>query len=199
MLNTGVLIARIDGLEGRPIEYDVAMILADCKKALSAPPLTLAEMVNRFLAWKLPTDFRPDAGISFKPNYNQHTPWPAKHEPVGTNLFTADQARAMFEHCLRAENTPKVGEPQMERCQDMDGKHGEVCWRLEGHSGEHLFGSTVAALISERCTVCDGAGEAIINPGSGDPWLDKAVNCPECGGSGRLPQDETKNAQAADV
>ena len=60
----------------------------------------VAAMVNRFLAWKLPADFLPDCGISFKPEYNQHTPWPAKHEPVGTNLFTADQARAMFEHCL---------------------------------------------------------------------------------------------------
>jgi hypothetical protein len=60
----------------------------------------IAAMVNRFLAWRLPEHFRPDAGISFTPDYNQHTPWPAKHEPVGTNLFTADQAREMFEHCL---------------------------------------------------------------------------------------------------
>jgi hypothetical protein len=25
-----------------------------------------------------------------------------------------------------------------------DGRYGEVCWRLAGHSGEHLFGSTAA-------------------------------------------------------
>ena len=26
------------------------------------------EMVNRFLGWKLPKDFAPDGGISFKPS-----------------------------------------------------------------------------------------------------------------------------------
>ena len=81
----------------------------------------VAAMVNRFLAWKLPADFRPDCGISFKPEYNQHTPWPAKHEPFGTNLFTADQARAMFEHCLpeqlRAAPTPQpVAQPEQCDC-----------------------------------------------------------------------------------
>lgn len=57
-------------------------------------------MVNRFLQWKLPEDFRPDAGISFKPDFNEHTPHPMKHEPVGTNLFTASQAEAMVRFIL---------------------------------------------------------------------------------------------------
>ena len=52
-------------------------------------------MVNRFLQWKLPDDFSPDAGISFKPTFNEHTPHPMRHEPVGTNLFTATKAEAM--------------------------------------------------------------------------------------------------------
>lgn len=56
-------------------------------------------MVYRFLGWKLPANFGPDAGISFKPYVPQQTPdsplWPS-----GTNLFTVDQARAMFEHAL---------------------------------------------------------------------------------------------------
>jgi hypothetical protein len=65
------------------------------------------EMVNRFLCWKLPVDFHPDAGISFTPEYNQNTPYPAKHEPVGTNLFSADQARQMLEHVL-ANDTETV-------------------------------------------------------------------------------------------
>jgi len=49
------------------------------------------EMVNRFLSWKLPDDFAPDAGITFEPSRD----W-----PIGTNLFTAQQARAMLEHVL---------------------------------------------------------------------------------------------------
>jgi hypothetical protein len=61
------------------------------------------KMVDRFLGWKLPKDFCPDAGISFKPEYNaeymasQGKP-PMRHEPVGTNLFTADQAREMIKY-----------------------------------------------------------------------------------------------------
>lgn len=53
--------------------------------------------VNKFLGWKLPSNFAPDCGISFKPknDFNQH-----QYEPVGTNLFTAEQAKAMFEYCL---------------------------------------------------------------------------------------------------
>jgi hypothetical protein len=58
------------------------------------------EMVNRFLCWKLPQDFAPDCHISFKlpdPILNPNPSW-----PVGTNLFSAEQARAMLEHVLGA-------------------------------------------------------------------------------------------------
>jgi len=57
-------------------------------------------MVDRFLGWKLPANFAPDAGISFKAEYNEHTPWPARHEPTGTNLFDKEQARQMVEYML---------------------------------------------------------------------------------------------------
>lgn len=63
------------------------------------------EMVSRFLSWKLPEDFHPDAGISFSPHYNVEynaklgLP-PQRHDPIGTNLLTATQARAMLEHVL---------------------------------------------------------------------------------------------------
>lgn len=50
--------------------------------------------VDRFLSWKLPDDFYPDAGISFEKPEN-----PEWH-PVGTNLFHAEQAKAMFEFAL---------------------------------------------------------------------------------------------------
>lgn len=57
-------------------------------------------MVDRFLSWKLPFNFSPDAGISFKAAFNEHTPHPMRHEPVGTNLFSADQATAMVRHMI---------------------------------------------------------------------------------------------------
>lgn len=56
------------------------------------------EMVDRFLGWKLPEDFNPDCGISFKREFNEYTAHPMKNEPIGTNLFDAIQARAMLEH-----------------------------------------------------------------------------------------------------
>ena len=48
-------------------------------------------MVGRFLGWKLPKDFAPDAGISF----NEGAWWPS-----GTNLFHAGQAKEMLEHVV---------------------------------------------------------------------------------------------------
>src|SRR5579872_860838 len=35
-------------------------------------------IVNRFLQWRLPEDFNPDGGISFKRMFNEKTPWPMK-------------------------------------------------------------------------------------------------------------------------
>jgi hypothetical protein len=60
----------------------------------------ISYMVARFLQWRLPENFNPDAGISFKPNFNEHTAYPMKHEPVGTNLFDATQAEAMVRYLI---------------------------------------------------------------------------------------------------
>lgn len=74
-------------------------------------------MVSRFLGWKLPKDFSPDCGIAFKAVYNETSSFgPSTHEPVGTNLFSAEQARAMLEHVLATEQgqrrePPFDGEP----------------------------------------------------------------------------------------
>ncbi len=72
--------------------------------------------VNRFLIWKLPENFNPDAGISFSPStcgmsYTNY--W-----PIGTNLFTADQAEAMFRYCLEeTEAAPTTPTPDPQLCQ----------------------------------------------------------------------------------
>jgi hypothetical protein len=65
-------------------------------------------MVDRFLGWKLPDNFNPDAGISFKKTFNEHTAHPMKHEPSGTNLFDATQADAMVRYMT--EGMPVSGE-----------------------------------------------------------------------------------------
>ncbi len=63
------------------------------------------EMVGRFLSWKLPKDFSPDAGISFNPtkpfegDERGNSWW-----PMGTNLLHAAQAEEMVRHML----TPNV-------------------------------------------------------------------------------------------
>lgn len=54
------------------------------------------EMVSRFLGWELPQDFAPDCYVTFdKTRAIFNKGW-----PVGTNLLSADQARAMLEHVL---------------------------------------------------------------------------------------------------
>lgn len=55
-------------------------------------------MVDRFLGWKLPDYFCPDCYIRFySVDAQQNGSW-----PIGANLLTADQAKAMFEYCLAA-------------------------------------------------------------------------------------------------
>lgn len=63
-------------------------------------PDQIKHMVDRFLSWKLPSDFTPDAGISFKAEFNEHTAHLMKHEPTGTNLFDYRQAEAMVQHMI---------------------------------------------------------------------------------------------------
>ena len=66
----------------------------------------ISTMVDRFLGWKLPKTFGPDCGISFKPSngmtreeaYDKVGWW-----PIGTNLFTATEAREMLEHVLAGD------------------------------------------------------------------------------------------------
>lgn len=76
----------------------------------------IKHMVDRFLGWKLPDNFSPDAGISFKADYNEHTAYPAKHVPSGTNLFDATQADAMVRYMI--EGMPALSAPRVEPVAD---------------------------------------------------------------------------------
>lgn len=66
-------------------------------------------MVGRFLGWKLPADFAPDCGISFKRESDYEHPEFGRHkfEPVGTNLFHAGQAEEMLRHVV-GEGAPAL-------------------------------------------------------------------------------------------
>ena len=56
----------------------------------------LDEMVKRFLGWKLPQSFGPDCFISFdRVKALANNSW-----PIGTNVFTAEEAYTLFKHAL---------------------------------------------------------------------------------------------------
>lgn len=68
-------------------------------------------MVSRFLSWTLPKDFAPDGRVKFDrvflvfDGFDGAKPIdisdaPDHYWPTGTNLFTAEQAKAMIEHML---------------------------------------------------------------------------------------------------
>lgn len=64
--------------------------------------MNIKRAVSRFLSWRLPDDFAPDGGISFKreSDYDHPQLGRTKFEPVGTNLLHAGQAEAMIKHIL---------------------------------------------------------------------------------------------------
>lgn len=116
--------------EGKPDR--IADLLEEAAAALEQRP-SIKTMVDRFLGWPLPEDFSPDAGISFKPIYNEGTPYQNRHRPIGTNLFNADQARQMFEYLLEtapAPETPTRIADEVLTCQDCgttDGVRNTTC------------------------------------------------------------------------
>lgn len=61
-------------------------------------------MVDRFLGWTLPENFNPDGGVSFKKSRNEHTAYPEKNQPVGTNLLDAVQAEEMVRYMVEGLN-----------------------------------------------------------------------------------------------
>lgn len=96
-------------------------------------------MVDRFLEWRLPENFNPDAGISFKPHFNEHTAHPMNHEPTGTNLFDATQAKEMVRYLLDGMPTEEVwkspvGHPSVEEWADWIVSRHNFCERNAGES-----------------------------------------------------------------
>lgn len=87
------------------------------------PPVeqtTIADMVQRFLCWKLPEDFAPDGGVLFNKTHMGlgmvHIPreYGDSWWPVGTNLLNAEQATVMVKHMLSGMLQPAEKE-ELER------------------------------------------------------------------------------------
>lgn len=80
-------------------ESDAIRCYAAMLEAAPRPvPVQADEMVSRFLSWKLPEDFAPDCHISFDLAAAKSRP---QSWPIGTNLFTAAQAKEMVLHMLK--------------------------------------------------------------------------------------------------
>jgi hypothetical protein len=90
----------------RIAKVQVAILAALDEAGILPTGMTEAQikhMVDRFLGWKLPDDFCPDAGISFKKTHSEQGPHGSqKYEPIGTNLFDATQADAMVRHLVQS-------------------------------------------------------------------------------------------------
>ncbi|MER8540305.1 hypothetical protein NKH17_12700 [Mesorhizobium sp. M1334] len=126
----------------------------------------LKHMVSRFLTWRLPENFNPDGGISFKATFNENTAHPMKHEPFGTNLFDATQATAMVRNMIEGMPLPEapaapVGEKLVEKLKNLlvgtEKKYnltGDI-WFFELW---HALGEAAAALVAPAPTsAVDGA------------------------------------------
>ena len=87
-------------------------------------------MVNRFLGWRLPENFNPDAGISFQPNFNEETAHPMRHEPTGTNLFDATQAEEMVRYLVDGMTLEATPTPE-ELCADCRHPKSDSRFHLE--------------------------------------------------------------------
>src|SRR6185437_14700361 len=77
-------------------------------------------MADRFLGWRLPENFSPDAGISFTAKYTSGG-YPMKHEPSGTNLFDADQAEEMVRYMIDGMPNDAAEPRKTEPDSEMDG------------------------------------------------------------------------------
>ena len=91
-------VERVMQLKMDNADYTEAII-----EAAQLPPsdAQIKYMVDRFLAWRLPENFTPDAGISYDTT--------RKHEPVGTNLLDASQAEQMVRYMVEGINSlPQV-------------------------------------------------------------------------------------------
>lgn len=130
----------------------------------------IKHMVDRFLGWKLPENFNPDGGISFKKTFNEHTDHPMKHEPSGTNLLDAMQAEEMVRYMIEGMPEEAVNPTK---------QHTQKCPKLSGGEctcdGYHTFDELYDHRITLYIALCRHKHElyAIENPGKHKVWRSK--------------------------
>ena len=95
---------------------EIGWVIERGRSELSRPEYQIQHMVDRFLAWRLPENFNPDGGISFKRFGNEGTPHQYKNEPTGTNLLDAAQATEMVRYMVEnaaglADRPVRAGAP----------------------------------------------------------------------------------------
>lgn len=132
----------------------------------------IKHMVSRFLAWKLPEHFSPDGGISFEKHYNQNTQYPAVHEPVGTNLFTATQATKMIEHMLEGMPEDDLVTPPAH-----GGLFGypERIETMKSWRGRRLLACRAVDVLSEICDALGSEDGKNAPPDGGLPIVSEGV------------------------
>lgn len=87
-------------------------------------------LAERFLGWKLPENFNPDGGVSFKPNASPHG-------VTGTNLLDFTQAYGMFTTLL--DGVSIEGEPKLTFGDALEFlKDGKRVAR-QGWNGKHMW------------------------------------------------------------
>ena len=104
-------------------------------------------MATRLMGWKLPADFNPDGGISFKPYHPQQTPdnpmW-----PTGTNLLTHEQAKAMFEYVMEGAQEPQA--LTRDRIREIFMAHGFTVKDGQADLKEYVYEAATALLAEAQ-------------------------------------------------
>jgi hypothetical protein len=96
VLREGSLVTRADARTlAERVHAAIAATQAPSEQQAGEAEQMASAMADFFCGWRLPDNFSPDAGITFK----QYHPaaW-----PTGTNLFTHEQAKAMFRAAIDA-------------------------------------------------------------------------------------------------
>lgn len=133
----------------------------------------IKHMVDRFLMWRLPSNFAPDAGISYtRPNYHPSV----DATPTGTNLFDATQPDAMVRHMVEGLAAPHSdtlaellaeAEFLVDRLQELEWSGDYECTSREYHG--HVAPS-VSRLTTALAALAEGRAEK-----TPEEWPDAAV------------------------
>jgi len=114
--------------------------------------------VDRFLGWKLPKDFQPDGGISFKSGVC---------ETIGTHLFTAQQANEMLKYVLEEALSTSIHQALAEeraKVVEVEEKYQELIMAVEKkYEGETRHETALKYIRSAEKTDCGEVKNSFID------------------------------------